>query len=149
MNTQSEAIKSHVIDELNALTVWELASNADTALARVNNAEGTISDGANYLDTVRVTVAEYVRDFEGELDELGAYIQDDSSSIADYALPVYTVDVFQTMLDLFAYREDVSEYSEGRSMEDIAKFAIWTIGERVAGNLGKYVAELIENYEAN
>lgn len=112
-------------DELHALTPYELARLADCA-----SPDGTTSDGAEMLDSVRLDVIEAF-----SLDSWGTYPEDTAREIADSCVPVYNHNRAVAFADLSAWQEDIdgqiSAY-ESIDMVQLMGIALYQIGERLA-----------------
>ncbi len=148
MATNNEALKAHVVAELNALTIYELINAIDCPVNKVANEDGSLRAGADYVDTIRVLIAEAV---EYSTDEISGDIAREDN-YADNALPVYYDDLFEAVSDLRAWHVDVEDFLTGItevSLDNVARLAIWTIGQRLTEVLADTIDELVENYEEN
>ena len=145
-NTNS--LKATVIEDLRALTIFEIFNSIDVAPFSAVDAEGKLSEGAEYLDTIRTVIIEAVEYATGDI--TGEIAREDN--YADYALPVYTDDVFNTFISLRAWQEDVDDFLVDHAetgIEGMAKIALWSIGNRLVHVLADTIDEIVENYEAN
>lgn len=148
MATNNEALKAHVIDELKALTIYEIVNATDCPVNKVMDAEGNLSAGADYLDTVRALIVEAVEYFDGELS--GDIAREDN--YADNALPVYYDDLFQAVVDLKLWTVDVDEFigdHAEKTLDGVARVALWSVGQRLTEVIADTIDEVIENYEGN
>ena len=145
-NTNS--LKAHVISELKALTIFELINSTDCPVNKVSNEDGTLRAGAQYLDTIRDMVTEAVEYATGDI--TGELVREDN--YADSALPVYYDDIFEAVLDLRVWQEDVTEFVspyQEMTLDYIARVSLWVAGDRLVTVLGQFIDECVENYEAN
>jgi hypothetical protein len=103
-----------------ALHPYALARLADCA-----DPDSPTSPGARWL----LAIAEHVAEREHDDEDL-------AHEIADSAVPPYTSDVFAVLVDLAAYREDVSDLvAEGDDLTRRASVALYVVAERLAAAL--------------
>ena len=120
-------------------TTWHLSNMAGCgspdrsdgigfASERARDAEPA-SAGAQYLRRVAEAFAEAL-EYSGAR---GDDARDEAAEVVDSCVPIYTHDLWTTFVDLAAYQEDVSEYAgEEHDMEQLARVALYLIGERLA-----------------
>ncbi len=145
-NTNS--LKSHVMNELKALTIYEIVNATDCPVNKVMNEDGTLRAGAHYLDVIRDMVTEAVEYATGDI--TGEIAREDN--YADNALPVYYDDLFEAVLDLRVWQEDVSDFLGEHletTLDGVARVSLWVAGDRLVTVLGQFIDECVENYEAN
>jgi hypothetical protein len=130
---------------LRELSVFQLAD-----LALCSSPDTGNSPGAEYLDTVRLTVIENFL-----YDSWGTYPEDEFNSVADGSLPVYNYDIAKTFTDLGAWGEDVSDMLPGVTGDNaiikLMQVALCRIGERLARSLFdayKHTLEELEEVDA-
>lgn len=110
-------------------TVNQLARMADCGYP-----DSWKSPGAEFLTGIRDDVAEAI-EYEGGQER-------SISEIADGAVPVYTHEMWQTFVDLQAYREDPSELGfDGEDMVQGAQYCLYMIAERLASALWDDMAQ--------
>jgi len=117
---------------VNEYNAYELARMAGCASPDTLN-----SAGAHFLALVADSAAEDVERLR-DSDERN----DAAHDIADACVPVYTVDVWRTFVDLAAWTEDPSELGADVSdMEQAAKVCLYLIAERLVYALADELAE--------
>lgn len=110
------------------LNAHQLAYRADCA-----SPDSPDSAGAQYLRTVADTFVDAVlwnAEHSPDTD-----IRDQISEIVDGCVPIYTHQLWSTFVDLAAYSEEIDAFTfsvENVTMEDLARVAVYMIGERLA-----------------
>jgi hypothetical protein len=110
-----------------ALNAYELASMADCGIPR-----NSISDGADFLGSIRNSFLESFKD--GTLDV------DDLFLIVDENIPVWYSSLWASFVDLEGYSEEVSEAGT-HDMNGLASWALAEIGNRLVSALVGYIEE--------
>lgn len=143
--TKTNETAAHVIESLKALNPYELANMAGITVGRARNEDGTLSEGLDMLDTVRVTLIDVIR-YEGIDTEA---IRDNAGEYADSAVPVYTYRIFSAVLDLCAWSEDVEDYFGGieADFEQMARAALYMQATSLVHALADFIDEAVENFE--
>ena len=104
-------------------------ANQLAGLADCTCPDGPDSPGARFLMLVADSVAEAMEYDTDGVDD--AY--DMANEAADGCVPIYTHPMWQTFVDLEAFKEDVSDIAQSDTdMENMARIALYQIGERLA-----------------
>ena len=127
--------------------VYQLANMADCG-----SPDSTDSPGAEFLASVAGAVIEhleYLRNDGYMMSEAFSDLRDDMHSLVDPLVPVYTHAMWQTFVDLAAYREDPTEL--GGPLDDMTRagmIALYMIAERlayaIADDIEEWIVERIE-----
>ena len=121
------------------LNGYELANLADLGATTVYTDSGKA--GYEMLDTIRVSIAEAIEN--GDLATRDAF--EITHEIADSAVPVYTLDIFEALVELRAWGEDISDY-EATDLTKAAMECLYIVGCRLAMALvEQYAPETIES----
>ncbi|HXK40382.1 MAG TPA: hypothetical protein VJ837_06145 [Candidatus Paceibacterota bacterium] len=109
--------------ETDIYTVWELAHMAD-----VSSPDSAESEGAKWLESVREDALALFADNEGEsLEDL----LDKASEYADQAVPIYTHNRFEVLVDLAAYDEEINDFGQPEDMVQAAGWSLYMVAERL------------------
>lgn len=130
MTTTATPMIENIIDQISAMSVWQLAR-----FAECQDPSNESTEGAVFLDSTRRSVIESLRDLE----DISDWDENTTHEIADSAPDVYTHRRWLEFVDLCAYREDLSDYSG--EMTDLAGIALYLIAERLVNAL------ITEEYE--
>lgn len=124
------------VEHIEALTVPALYNLAETSGA------GLAAD--RFLTGIRDDIADRAR-YNDDLPDEG-----DLREVADLAVPIYTADVFATLVETRAYAEDVSDLKGGgEDLEQLAKIALYIVAERVATAIVAEAREVAEEHDAD
>jgi hypothetical protein len=130
---------STALTTIREMSGYTLANMADTGTPD-NGTECNYSYGADMLDTVRLSFIEYVDYVGTDYTEDGA--RDAGHEIVDGAIPIYTGQVFATLVDLDAWAEDITELGEFTDMLSAANAALYLVSSRLWDALVAEYAEL-------
>lgn len=103
--------------------VFELAR-----MAEVSGPDSTESPGAEWLESVALDARSLIEDNEGaSLDHL----LDQTGEYADQAVPIYTHNRFQVLVDLAAYDEELGDFGTPGDMVEAAGWSLYMVAERL------------------
>jgi hypothetical protein len=127
----------NIIEQIEQYGPLKLARIAD-----VTEPDSHVSDGADFLASIRDDVTEKVSYYwDGGESQLLDIVQDEreriQDEVSDSAPSVYTHEMWRQFVDLCAYREDLSDHGEPTddTMEGRARLALSSIGFRLASAL--------------
>lgn len=104
-------------------TIWQL-----TGLAACADPDSNTSPGAQFLRLIEDGATE-----AAETADVADDLSDAAHQIADVCVPIYTHQLWQTFVDLAAYREDLDDIGGTTGdMERDAMAALYMIGNRLA-----------------
>lgn len=137
-----DPIIGQVVETVRGLTIGTLAGLADCIWPENGSA------GASVLEAVRDNVAEAIEWAADELrgvSDWGQVLADPGTmhEIADGAPSCYTATLFQEVVDLGAFAEDISDLGPVRDLGHGAAVAVYMIAERLAWAI---VADAEETY---
>ena len=112
------------IHDLNGYELANLADLGDTVELTAGEA------GYEMLDTVRVSIADAIENGEFADRDADEIIHE----IADSAVPVYYHDIFQALVQLRAWGEDISDITP-TDLSNGAMVCLYLVGERLARSL--------------
>lgn len=117
------------------LNGYELANLADLGDIGI-----TGKAGYEMLDTVRVCIADAIENGEFADRDADEIIHE----IADSAVPVYYADIFEALVELRAWGEDVEDITP-TDLSQSAMVCLYLVGERLARSLVEaYAPESVE-----
>jgi len=120
------------IRDLNGYELANLADLGDTGIAG--------KAGYEMLDTVRVCIADAIENGEFADRDADEIIHE----IADSAVPVYYADIFEALVELRAWGEDIQDITP-TDLSQGAMVCLYLVGERLARSLVEaYAPESVE-----
>ena len=137
---------TQAIDTINNLSAYGLASMADVA-----SPDALGSPGAQFLTSVRDSLAEWVEYVLDTYDvqSLPETAQDNAFEQVDACVPVYTRQIWQTFVDLCAYHDESDGEFDGGTMTEKASYVLAHIAERLFVALAEeYVSAYVAAQDA-
>jgi hypothetical protein len=130
-------IEPKAIRELNGYELVNLADLGDTGVNAYNGKAGYYM-----LETIRDCIADAIDNGELVSDYCEANTEQRITEIADSAVPIYTVDIFEALVELRAWGEDISDISDisRTNLCDSAMVCLYLVGERLARSLTEIYA---------
>lgn len=127
-------IEPKTIRELNGYELVNLADLGDTGVNAYNGKAGYYM-----LETIRDCIADAIDNGELVSDYCEANTEQRITEIADGAVPIYTVDIFEALVELRAWGEDISDISP-TDLCNSAMVCLYLVGERLARSLTEIYA---------